>query len=176
MAVTDTNPINPNFLHPNKFVFSMARAPNLQYFCQSATVPGLSLGEAVFNTPFVDLFSPGEKPIYDLLNITFLIDEDMKGWLEIHDWLRAMTFPESYEDYKRLPKLNKFADRPNFPQFCDCSLTLFTSANNAKFRFLFKDVFPTTLSTFVINSADSPEEVLTADATFRFAFYNVEKF
>ena len=63
------------------------------------------------------LFSPGEKPIYDLLNITFLIDEDMKGWLEIHDWLRAMTFPESYEDYRKLPKLNKFADRPNFHNF-----------------------------------------------------------
>ena len=83
---------------------------------------------------------------------------------------------DDYEDYRKLPKLNKFADRPNFPQFCDCSLTLFTSANNAKFRFLFKDVFPTTLSTFVVNSADSPEEVLTADATFRFAYYNVEKF
>ena len=175
MSVTDTNPINPNFLHPNKFVFSFARAPNLQYFCQSITVPGLSLGEAVLNTPFVDLFSPGEKPIYDLLNVTFMIDEEMKGWLEIHDWLRAMTFPESYEDYKRLPKLNKFAGKPRFPQFSDASLTVFTSANNPKFRFKFKDTFPTTLSTFVVNSASGPDEILTADATFRFAYSNVEK-
>ena len=176
MSVTDANPINPNFLHPNKFIFSMARHRTTILLSISNRVHGLSLGEAVFNTPFVDLFSPGEKPIYDLLNITFIIDEDMKGWLEIHDWLRAMTFPESYEDYKRLPKLNKFADKPKFPQFCDCSMTLYTSANNPKFRFKFKDVFPTTLSTFVVNSADSPEEVLTADATFRFAYYNVEKF
>ena len=39
----------------------------------------------------------------------------------------------------------------------------------------FKDAFPTTLSTFVINSADSPDEILTADATFRFAYYDIEK-
>ena len=174
-GITDKNPSNPNFLHPNKFVFSFARAPNLQYFCQSVTVPGLSIGEAMFNTPFVDLFSPGDKPMYDLLNVTFLIDEDLKSWLEIHDWLRAMSFPESYADYKNMGKLNKFAgNQPKFPQFHDASLTLFSSANTPRFRFKFKDAFPTTLSTFVINSADSPDEILTADATFRFAYYNVE--
>ena len=175
-GISDTNPSNPNFLHPNKFIFSFARAPNLQYFCQSVTVPGLSIGEAMFNTPFVDLFSPGDKPMYDLLNLTFLIDEDLKSWLEIHDWLRAMSFPEGYADYKNMSKLNKIAGNlPKFPQFHDASLTLFSSSNNPRFRFKFKDAFPTTLSTFVINSADSPDEILTADATFRFAYYNVEK-
>jgi len=59
------------------------------------------------NTPFVDLFVPGEKAIYDMLNVTFLIDEEMKSWIEIHDWIRAMTFPTEYEEYQRLGQLNK---------------------------------------------------------------------
>ena len=40
--------------------------------------------------------------IYDALNITFMVDEGMLAWLEIHDWLRAMTFPTEFEEYQKL--------------------------------------------------------------------------
>ena len=42
-------------------------------------------------------------------------------------------------------------------------------------RFKFKDCFPTTLSTFVMSASDTPETVMTADASFRFAYFDIEK-
>ena len=75
MSALTRNPQNPNFLQPNKFQLNFSRVPNIQYFCQSVGIPGISLSEVPHNTPFVDLFVPGEKAIYDMLNITFLIDE-----------------------------------------------------------------------------------------------------
>jgi hypothetical protein len=80
MTAITRNPTNPNFLQPNKFILTFARLPNVQYFCQSLSVPGISMSEAQQSNPFIDLYVPGEKATYDLLNLTFLIDEELKAW------------------------------------------------------------------------------------------------
>ena len=180
MTAISRTPNNPNFLQPNKFILTFGRTPNVTYFCQSLGVPGLSLSEVPVNNPFLDVYSPGEKAIYDLLNVTFMVDEELKSWLEIHDWIRAMTKVKDFEEYRKLPVLNKFSSaqsdiRDKFPQYSDASLSLLSSSNKEYYRFKFYDVFPTTLSTFVMNSQDSPDSILTADATFRYSYYDIEK-
>jgi hypothetical protein len=79
MTAINSKPSNPNFLHPNKFQLSFSRLPDMQYFCQAVSVPGISMSEVPQTTPFVDLYKPGEKAIYDLLNVTFMIDEELKA-------------------------------------------------------------------------------------------------
>jgi hypothetical protein len=141
------------------------------------TLPGLSTSEIPVNNPFVELYAPGEKAIYDTLNITFLVDMELKAWLEVHDWLRALTFPTEYEEYKNLGSLNKFttAAKSSLPQYSDGSVTLLSASNVPYFKINFIDLFPIALSGFTISATDSPETVITADATFRFTYYNVEK-
>jgi hypothetical protein len=177
MTALNRNPLNPNLLHPNKFQLNFGRVPNIQYFVQSVSVPGISLSEVPHQTPFIDLYVPGEKAIYDMLNVTFLVDEELKSWLEIHDWIRAMTFPTDFQEYRDLSKLNKIANirKEVQPQYSDATITVLSSANNPLYRFKFFDCFPTTLSTFVLSSADSPDGIITADATFRFSYFNVDK-
>jgi hypothetical protein len=138
-------------------------------------VPGISIGEAPRNTPFVDLYSPGEKAIYELLNVTFFVDEELRSWLGIHDWIRAMSFPENFEEYLNLPKQVKYISNPKKPQFSDATLTLYSSSYKPYYRFKFFDCFPVSLSSFVVSASDTPDNVITADGTFRFAYYNVEK-
>ena len=178
MTVLTRNPLNPNPLQPNKFLLNFGRAPNMQYFCQNVSVPGISLSEVIQNTPFVDIYSPGEKAIYDLLNVTFIVDEHLKGWLEMHDWIRAMTFPTRFEEYSNLGKLNRYTSASSdinktFPQFSDASLTIYNSSNNPYINFKFHDCFPVSLSTFVMNTQDDPGTILTADATFRYSYYDI---
>jgi hypothetical protein len=167
---------NPNFLQPNKFQLNFSRLPNVQYFCQGVSVPGISMSETPQNTPFVDLYLPGDKAIYDMLNVTFYVDENLRAWKEIHDWIRAMTFPEDFEDYRQLPNLNKFTRSLStaLPQYSDATLTLLTSANNPNVKFKFYQLFPISLSTFVMSSTESPESIITADATFRYSYYDIE--
>jgi hypothetical protein len=175
MTILTRNPQNPNLLHGNKFQLNFSRLPNMQYFCQSVSVPGISLSEAFQPTPFIDVYAPGEKAIYDLLTVTFMVDEELKSWLEIHDWMRAMTFPENFEEYKQLGRLSRNQGNLDKPQYSDGVLTILSTANNPIYRFKFYDLFPTTLSTFIMNSQSSPEEIITADVTFRFTYYDVEK-
>ncbi len=177
MTAINRNPTNPNFLQPNKYQLNFARSPNVRYFCQSLSVPGISLSEVPQNTPFVDVYVPGEKAIYDLLNITFIVDEELQSWLEIHDWIRAMTFPKEFEEYKSLDRLNRYTTNipTTKPQYSDATITLLSSSNTPYYNFKFYDVFPTTLSTFVMSATDSPDTIITADATFRYSYFDVEK-
>lgn len=174
-VIGNTSP-NPNFLQPNKFQLNFSRMPNLQYFCQSVSVPGVSMGEAIQPTPFVDLYAPGDKIIYDLLNITFYVDEEINTWKEVHDWIRAMTFPENFEEYRNLNNLNNYS-RTNptpKPQYSDAIITLLTSSNNPKIRFKFHELFPVSVSTFIMSATDTPDNIITADATFRYSYFDIE--
>ena len=177
MTVLNRNPSNPNMLQPNKFTLNLSRAPNLQYFCQTVTLPGISTSEIPVQNPFVELYAPGEKAIYDTLNITFLVDAEMTAWLEIHDWLRAMTFPTDYEEYRNLGQLNKFSTSLNSksPQYTDGAVTILSAANKPYFKINFIDMFPISLGGFMMSATDTPETIITSDATFRFTYFNVEK-
>ena len=167
---------NPNLLQPNKFQLNFSRMPNIQYFCQSVSVPGVSMSEVPQNTPFVDIYVPGDKLIYDLLNITFYVDENLQSWKEVHDWLRAMTFPTNFEEYRNLGNLNNYTRSlsTNKPQYSDGILTLLTSSNNPNIRIKFFELFPISISTFVMSATDSPDNIITADATFRYSYFNIE--
>ena len=175
MTALTRTPTNTALLQSTKFRVTFDRLPGTTFFCQTANFPGVSLTEIQRPTPFVDLYSPGEKAIYDVFNITFMVDEYLSGWLEIHDWIRAMTFPEKFEEYLHLQKQSRYVGNPKTPQFSDASLTLLSSSNTPTWRFKLIDCFPTSISAFVMSAQDSPDNIVTADATFRFAYFNVEK-
>jgi hypothetical protein len=52
---------------------------------------------------------------------------------------------------------------------------LLSSSNTPYYNIKFFDVFPTTLSTFIMSATDSPDTIITADATFRYSYFDVEK-
>jgi len=177
MTAITRNPTNPNPLQPNKFILTFARTPNVQYFCQSVSVPGISTSEVLTPNPFLDLYVPGEKAIYDLLNVTFIVDEELQSWLEIHDWIRAMTFPKEFEEYQKLGQLNRYSSAgfANRPQYSDANVVLLSSNNTPYYSFNFHDAFPVSISTFVMNAQDDPDTIITADATFRYTYFDVQK-
>lgn len=174
MSLLTTTPENQNLLHGNKFQLNFARCPNIQFFCQTIIVPGIAMSEIPRVTPFVELFSPGDKAIYEILNVTFLIDEDLKAWIEIHDWIRAMVFPEKYSEYANLKNIAKPVIREGFPQFSDATLTLLSSANQPIVKFKFIDIFPVALSSFNLSTTFSPDMIITADVSLRYSYYQIE--
>ena len=179
MTALTRNPTNFDLLQSTKFRVTFERLPGLTYFCQSANFPGVSLTEVPFPTPFVDLYVPGEKLVYDTFNLTFLVDEDLRSWTEIHDWIRGLTFPKDFKEYidlgKQSPGANLRRSINAKPQYSDATLTLYTNKNNSNFRIKLFEVFPTSLSTIIFSTGDTAENIVTADATFRFSYYDYER-
>lgn len=177
MTAVTRNPTNKDLLQSTKFRLNFSRLDGMTYFCQTSSLPGVSLSEVVRNTPFIDLFVPGEKLMYDPLTITFLVDEDLRAWEQIHDWIRGMTFPVNFEEYMNLDRQARSSNIRSVgkaqPQYSDGSMTIFTNKNNPNLRIEFKDLFPISLGAIQFSTMDSSENIITADASFRFSYYNI---
>jgi hypothetical protein len=61
------------------------------------------------------------------------------------------------------------------PQYSDASLTVLSSSNTPYYKFKFYDCFPTSVSQFILSATDSPDTTMSADATFRYSYYDIEK-
>ena len=180
MGALERNPSNTDLLQSTKFRVTFDRLPGATFFCQTANLPGVSLTEVPSPTPFVDLYYPGEKIVYDTFNITFLVDEELRAWTELHDWIRAITFPTSFNDYKDLAKLSKAgmiaaANKDKPTPYSMGVLSIYTNKNNPSFRVKMYDMFPTNVGSLIFTVSDTAENIVTCDATFRFSCFNYER-
>jgi hypothetical protein len=72
--------IGNNYLKPHGYRLSFHNIPKVSYLCKSANIPGISVPNPSQPTPFYDVPVVGEKPIREDLNITFIVDMDMKNY------------------------------------------------------------------------------------------------
>ena len=95
---------NVNFLSPLGFRFLLNRAPNIEYFCQAASLPTISMTEIPHPNPLANMFQPGDRINYEPFTLTFRVDENMTNYLEIHDWILGLGHPEKLKQYDDLIK------------------------------------------------------------------------
>lgn len=163
-------PANKNFLSPVGYKLEIPRAPNFNYFIQSVDFPTISLDRTEAPTPFRPLNLPADHINYGDLDITFKIDEDLKGYFEIYEWMKALGRPESGEQAKTI-----YTKRPGDGEgiYSQVGLTLLTSNMQPHITFRFVDVLPLRLSGFTMESNVSDIEYITASLSlsFRNFFY-----
>ena len=105
--MTETNintrqPIIMDYASPLQFRFKCTKLPLVEYFCQTANVPSISLGEATVTNPLYDYPIPGDKVTYGSLDISFLVDENLNNYKELHDWILGLGFPNDNLQYANL--------------------------------------------------------------------------
>ena len=165
-------PSNINPLSPNGFRFSIQKAPTVTYFCQEVNLPGITIGSPEMNTPFSVQPIPGEMLTYDTLNVRFLIDEDMANYIQVHNWLIALGFPENYDQYITF---NSTDDRQLLNElaknYSDATLEILGSNNVAVQTVQFHDVFPLSITTLQFQATNSDVQYLVGDVIFRYARY-----
>ena len=165
-----SQPENQNFLSPVGFRFGIRKMPHVNWFLQSVNIPGITMGEAPQPTPFIDAAQPGEKLTYDPLSITFKVDEDLKNWSELQEWLIGIGNPGSFQQYR--DNLTKHGTEAIVS---DATLLTLNSTMNANFQITFKDLFPTSLGELQFDSTQTDIDYLTATATFRYLSYDFKK-
>ena len=169
-----TNRLQPNklsTLQPTKFRLTFRRIPTVTYFLQSVNIPGVSTGEYVRHTPFVDMYLPGDKIVYDTLNLNFIVDSDMRGWFELHDWIRGLSFPGGFQEYRKM--LKESADFGKSTS--DATLSILSNDNASNIRLRFLNCFPMSVGSIQMMTSDSAENTMVADATFRFESYEIDR-
>ena len=67
--ISDTQIANRNFLAPVGFKFSLSKFPKVDFFCNSARIPEITLGTAIQPSYLKEIDIPGEKLIYGDLSL-----------------------------------------------------------------------------------------------------------
>jgi hypothetical protein len=162
-------PYNTSFLQTSKFTFVIPELPFAKYFCQSVNLPGVSTSAAEIETPFSKMKLHGDKLVYGPLEISFLVDEDIRVWEETYDWIRSLTFPHEFDEYKRrgIKKVET--------NYHDGVLTILNNANLENVRIIYNHLHPIGLTGIQFQSTENADLIMTATATFAYDTFKIER-
>ena len=177
---------NRNFLSPIGFKFSVSKLRGVDFFCQSASIPAMQLAAADSYTRFNKIPNPGDEIQYEDLFIKFLIDENMKNWYQVHDWMRELGTPYTSDEFTmsrgQIKSINKkvepikgnssVAGQWGNQWRCDCSLFVLSSNYQPVAEFIFHDAWPTTLSTVNFDAAVPDINYFTAEMSMKYTYYD----
>ena len=149
--------------------------PKVDFFSQSAQIPGINLGVAIQPTYLKDLPIPGDKLTFDDFNLKFTVDENLENYLEIQRWMRGLGYPENIAEYDqwRLSDPNNPGQDPNLS---DGSLTIFNSNFVPSTVVTFQGMFPTSLSTLEFDATSTDVQYITAQVSFKYAIYKITRY
>ena len=183
-------PTKLDYAAATQFKFNIYKLPKVEFFCTSVNIPGITLGETSQATPLKDIPIPGDKLTYASLNVSFLVDENLENYREIHGWLTGLGFPRSHEQFETF--INAGKDR--FPtsdgtaknrdagkvddvgfdvgaQYSDALLTILSSKNNPVLEVRFRDLYPTSLTGLSYDQQAGDTSYLTGDVSFNYNIY-----
>tara|TARA_B100001996_G_scaffold296719_1_gene237036 strand:+ start:579 stop:1133 length:555 start_codon:yes stop_codon:yes gene_type:complete len=165
---------NKNYLSPIGFVFILDKARRTSFLCQRAEIPDIRLGAIPMPTRGMVTVPLEGNMEYGTLNIDFLVDEDLRNYMELHNWIRALGTPQDYQERvdwvdKYSAGLGKNADTKT----SDATLQVLNNNNIVNFDVVFKDLFPVSLSTVNFDVTQDDNNYFTAQATFDYVLYEV---
>ena len=193
MSTTNVNTREPSVLDyasPVQFRFKCSKLPTVEFFCQTANIPGIGLGEAVIDTPLKSIPFPGDKVTYQDLAISFLVDENLNNYKEIHDWIIGLGAPQNHTQFSdlRATSSDRFpgtsssnaitgqapADPlPEGGMYSDATLTVLNSKNIAVTEIRFHNIFPTSLGSLSYDVQASDVNYLQSSVDFSYMYYEI---
>jgi len=178
-AWVNRQPENRNFLSGVQFKLQITKCPNVEFFCQAANVPGVSLLTTEQPTRFNAIPLPGDEVIYNDLNVRFLVDEDLKNYAEIHRWIRELGHPYNLTElYDAQLNTNKsvlfyegYAREGSI--YSEAILHIMNSNFMPKYKVVFKDIFPVSVGDLMFDSSYTDPNYFAIDASFKYTIYDI---
>ena len=193
--MTTTNVINrapdkQDYASPVQFRFKCTKLPLVEFFVQSVNLPGINLGSAQQTNPLYDIPLPGDKITYASLDLSFVVDENLNNYKEIHDWILGLGFPSNHTQFQelqtagsdRFPGSTKStaATGTNVPQplneggiYSDATLTVLNSKNIAKTEIRFENLYPTSLGGLNYDVRATDVDYINASVSFNYMNYDI---
>lgn len=156
--------INP--LLRNAFKMQIDGLPRLTFSCTKCAVPAVSIGtvEQPVGRFGGNVKMPGGSVTYNPLSLSFIVDENLKNYREIRDWMEKTVSFSSYENYE--PNTSK--------HFRDLLLYTTNSARIPNLRIFFRGAFPKSLGDVDLSSMLTATEPVSVAAVFMFTTLDFE--
>ena len=147
---------NFNMLAPTGFrvTIESPKFSNLEYFITTVSLPTVTSAEAEAGFRNQQGFIPGDQVSFEALDITFVLDEDMKNYTEIFDWMKSNV-------------------QENIPAKHDIILSILTSHNNVNKEIKFINAIPTSLGGVEFSSQVDTLDYLQSTISFRYDRFEI---
>lgn len=142
-----------------RLLIDSQRYPNAQFNVQTASIPEISVDAAAYATPQRTIEIAGDKITYSPFTCTFLVDENLENYNEIHEWLIGLVVEP---------------DGPDIRKTRDLTLFILDSHNNVSREIQFVDAYPTSLSTLDFDAKETSVEYLVGDVSFNYSYFKVK--
>lgn len=149
-----------NYSSPTGFrlIIDSQKYKNAQYTVQSVALPDISVDSAPLARPQRLMGFSGDKVAYGNFEVTFIVDEDLINYKEIHDWILGLVT----EDENKAIRKER-----------DMSLMVLSSHNNVSREIKFIDAFPISLSTLQYDASTVDVEYLIASVSFQYSYFKI---
>ena len=145
-------PSNRNFLNPIGYLLKLEKFEGVDFFCQGANVPDVNMPSIDVASPFRNLpIVPGGGVTFGDFSVRFIVDEDLKNYYSIHNWMR---------DNGNADQMAR--QTPEKDIYTNGQLHIVTSSYNPAFVVEFKDLFPVSLTNLQFDDTISDVEYITA--------------
>ena len=134
---------NFNYLQPTSFKLVLDRRnyPNLEFFCQTITHPGMILNPVELGIPrLAGLPIPGESLTFNELSTNIILDENLKGYEEMYNWILRLVNTNIGSGGRG----SIYTDK-DVPTYADITLSILSSHNNQTKQVRYLDCIPTSL-------------------------------
>ena len=163
-------------LHTHSFNFDLPEssgAPILSLRCTSVNLPGLSIGTVEQATPFTVLKHHGDTIEYEELQISFVVDMNFESWLEVFHWIKSLAPDQNFGQYGNRPGMTKHplaaADGS-----VNARLTIVSPKGTPLFHVEYDHIFPTSIRGITFETTTTAAEIMVADATMEFSYYDIK--
>lgn len=173
MALQGTQPDNLSFLSPTGFRFQIQKIPHVNYFCTSANIPDVSMGQLEQDNTFIRLPIPGDKLTFGQLDLNFQIDEDLNNFREIYDWLVSLGYPDNFQQRQGIQNTLKANAVSTERQYSDASLIITTAQYKPNVEVKFIDAYPINLGALEFNTTGTDIEYLQGQVSFAYRKYEL---
>lgn len=172
MTALTTQPTNRNFLAPDSYMFQIKRAPHVNFFLQQISIPSITLQEVNVPTPMVRFPVHGEHLLFGDLDIVFKVDEDLKNYLELYNWIVALGTPENLEQYAEIASKPVFSGEGIYADVCILPLT---NTKMPNYEIVFVDAHPTGIGAIRLYTTDKDINYLVCSAKFKYTHFTIKQ-
>jgi len=172
-SVIQRQPKTINTLQYNQFRFVLHRTPEIIYFCQGVKFPGITMEPLRQPSPLGTTIQRTPNNItYENLEFSFLVAEDFKNWLEIHNWIHRLLPTRDFNNQYKENIDSKTGDTKQ-SRFQDASLILLNSVSKGFMEVTFTNCFPISLGGIDFTSTVTDSKPVISSVQFAYTGYTI---
>ena len=171
MTQLTNNPQSVNLQSQLNYYFTIQRAPGVTFYCQSVKIPNITLPPAKVPTPSLYIPMIGDHLVYDDLELTFKVTDDLQNWLEIYNWITAIGNPDNTGKNYKILEANP--DYAGYGIYSDLQLFTLDSQKNPTYVFTFHHCSPTGLTGPQFGTTDETVKYITSSVRFNYLKYHI---